>query len=93
MKNSWIKITDSIPYLHTVSSTWWMSTPVLITSIDRVAYVASLQKYDDKQEWIVGDYKQPFDFVTEWQPIELSDPNQSILKEQLRDTQNYHLST
>lgn len=75
MRNSWIKVSEGLPYLHTVSDAWQMSTPILITSIDRSVYVANLQLYDGKHEWVVGEYKQPFDFVTEWQPIELSDPD------------------
>ena len=90
MKNSWVKTSEGLPYLHIVSSIWQMSSPVLITSIDRSVYVANLQLYDGNYEWVVGDYKQSFDFVTEWQPIELSDPD---LRDDLRDTQNYHLNT
>lgn len=75
MKNSWVKTSEGLPYLHTVSSNWLMSSHVLVTSIDRSVYVANLQLYDDNYECVVGEYKQPFDFVTEWQPIELSDPD------------------
>ena len=93
MRNSWIKVVEGLPYLHTVSNTWLMSSPVLITSKDRIVYVANLQLYDENYEWIVGEYKQPLDFVTEWQTIELSDPNPSELQRELRATQNYHLNT
>ena len=90
MKNSWIKTSECLPYLHFVSNKWSISSVVLITTKDKNVNLAVFQNFEGQREWIVGDYKQPLDFVLEWQPIELSDPD---LRDDLRDTQNYHLNT
>lgn len=90
MKNSWINCKERLPSLHFISPTWWISNSALIYTVDGGYRIASINlnlQLSEKQLWITNDDTYDLEDVLYWQLLERP------LLEDMRATQNYHLST
>jgi len=90
MKNSWIKTSEKLPELYYVTDSWSISNSLLIyTTLNGFALGSLNFNKDivDVKVWYTQDNTYNLNDVLYWQPLE------KPLLEDLRDTQNYYLST
>lgn len=90
MKNSWIKPAERLPDLLYVNDNWSISTSLLLYTRKNGFALGSLNLNKDIVDeliWYTKDNVYKLNEVLYWQPLE------KPLLEDLRDTQNYYLST
>lgn len=90
MKSSWIKTSDQLPELFTISSNWQMSKTLLLTNKAEAIGLGVYQILNNEKYWVFNEYLKELEYVTHWCYVELP---VSQLLEDMRDTQNYKLNT